>query len=503
MTVNKSTQALYEEYKSITQKAADLQYAGAVLGWDQEVYMPAKGFDRRSQQMATLAAMAHEMVTAADYGNLLHELAGRGDMNEAEQANVRLSLEDYEKNKKLPTDFVEALTRQTGISFNAWLIARNKNDYSLYAAELQNMIALKKKQTLLYGYEAHPYDSLLDDYEKRATVTLLDNVFATVKQELPALLAKIKAAPQVNDDFFLHHYPKQQQWDFSIDVLKTMGYDFEAGRQDISEHPFTTSFSSHDVRVTTRVDENNFTSLLWSSIHEGGHALYEQGLPDEQYGLPLCAAASLSIHESQSRLWENCIGRSYNAWKFFYPKLQSYFPSQLAGIPLADFYKGMNKVEPSFIRTEADEVTYHFHVLIRYEIEKALISGDLDVKDLRDTWNALYKKYLSLEVPDDKRGILQDVHWSHGMFGYFPTYSLGSFYAAQFFAHAEKNIPGLHTQTESGDYAPLLGWLRENVHRHGRRYRSEELCRNITGEGLDFNYFMKYAEKKFAGVYEI
>jgi carboxypeptidase Taq len=503
MINNITSKELYTQYKNITQKAADLQYASAVLGWDQEVYMPAKGFELRGRQMATLASLAHEMVTNEAYGNLLDEIHGRNDLAEDEKQNIRLSREDFEKNKKLPVDFIEALTQQTSASYSSWLEARSKNDYSLYAAELQKMIELKKQQADYYGYEEHAYNSLLDDYEKGANVALLDSVFETVKEQLPQLLKKISSAQQVNDDFFLHHYPKQQQWDFSIDVLKRMGYDFEAGRQDISEHPFTTSFSPVDVRVTTRVDENNFSSLLWSSIHEGGHALYEQGLPESQYGLPLSSAASLSIHESQSRLWENCIGRSYRAWKYFYPKLQQYFPSQLGGISLDKFYKGMNKVESSFIRTEADEITYHFHVLIRYEIEKALISGTLQSKDVKEMWNEQYKKYLGVIVPDDKSGILQDVHWSHGMFGYFPTYSLGSFYASQFFAQAEQEIAALPRQIENGEFAALLQWLREKIHVHGRRYRSEELCKQITGKGLDFSYFMRYAEGKFNAVYDI
>jgi carboxypeptidase Taq len=285
------------------------------------------------------------------------------------------------------------------------------------------------------------------------------------------------------------------------EVLKKMGYDFEAGRQDMSEHPFTTSFAPTDVRVTTRVDENNYASLLWSTIHEGGHALYEQGLPMEQYGLPLGAAASLAVHESQSRLWENCVGRGKAFWKYFYPKLQEHFTVSLNGVSTDMFYKGMNKVEPSLIRTEADEVTYHFHVLIRYEIEKALIKGELFAEDLAEAWNGMYRKYLGISAKDYKTGVLQDVHWCHGSFGYFPTYSLGSFYAAQYFEQAEKDIPDLVSQIEAGDFQNLLTWLRQNIHQYGRRYTSEELCKRVTGKGLDFSVFMKYVTHKYAGIY--
>lgn len=501
MEIRKSSTDLYAAYKETTQKAADLNNASAVLGWDQEVYMPAKAFEIRGRQLATLASLAHEMLTSEQYGNLLQELAGRGDLTDEQKRNAALSFEDYSKNKKLTPAFVEAITQQTSASYNAWIQSRRENKYSIYAPELDKMIVLKKQQADMYGYEKHPYDALMDEYEKGATVALMDAVFGDVKEQLPALLHKIKQAQQVDDGFFLRNYPKQQQWDFSIEVLKAMGYDFEAGRQDLSEHPFTTSFAPSDVRVTTRVDENNFSSLLWSSIHEGGHALYEQGLPIAQYGLPLGAAASLGIHESQSRLWENNIGRGTHFWKYFYSKLQQYFPQQLQDVSVDAFYKGMNKVEPSLIRTEADEVTYHFHVLIRYEIEKGLISGELYSEDLPETWNAMYHKYLGVSANDDKTGVLQDVHWAHGSFGYFPTYSLGSFYAAQFYNQAVTEISALSNDIENGQLTGLTTWLRGKVHQYGRRYTSEELCKQITGKGLDFSVFMQYAQQKYDGIY--
>ena len=495
------TNELYDQYQQLKLKAADINNAAAVLGWDQETYMPVKSAPFRGRQLATLAAMGHEIVTSDTYGNLLNELAEKTDLTDVQYQNIRLSLEDYEKAKKLPASFVEALTQASSNCFNAWIKARQQNDFKSYAPELEKMISLVREQADRYGYEQHPYDALMDDYEKGANVALLDNVLKGVRTALPGLLDQIKSAPQVDDAFFNRHYPKQQQWDFSMEVLKAMGYDLDAGRQDYSEHPFTTSFAPTDVRVTTRVDENDFASMLWSSIHEGGHALYEQGLPDTQYGMPLGSAASLAIHESQSRLWENCVGRSLPFWKHFYPKLQSAFPDALNDISVEAFYKGMNKVQPSFIRTEADEVTYHFHVMIRYEVEKALLEQRIHTADLPAYWNSLYQEYLGITPPDDKRGVLQDVHWSHGSFGYFPTYSLGSFYAAQFFDQAGKDIPGLERQIEQGDYAQLLQWLRTHVHHFGRRYRSEELCKKITGKGLDFGIFMNYVQQKYAGIY--
>jgi carboxypeptidase Taq len=492
---------LYKEYTTLLQRAADIYYASAVLGWDQEVYMPPKGAEYRGRQLATLASQAHELLTSDKYGQLLTELSKQADLSDTEQSNVRLSLEDYEKNKKLSPEFVEEMSRLSSECFNAWIDARNKNNYLVFAPSLEKMIALKRKQAELYGYKAHPYDALLDEYEKGATVAMLDTLFEGIKQQLPVLLAKIKAAPQVSNDCFRQRFPKQQQWDFGIEVLKSMGFDFEAGRQDYSVHPFTTSFAPTDVRITTRVDEENYASMLWSCIHEGGHGLYEQGLPEDQYGLPLGSAASLGIHESQSRLWENCIGRGLDFWTSFYPQLQQYFPDQLSKVTVDTFHKACNRVEPSLIRTEADEVTYHFHVLIRYEIEKALIEGSLSPKDIPAMWSELYNKFLGVKPADDKTGVLQDVHWSHGSFGYFPTYTLGSFYAAQFFHQAQQEIVGFHDLVRDGKLMPLLIWLREKVHKHGRRYTSEELCERITGQKLDPAYFLRYAEEKYNTVY--
>lgn len=492
---------LYTTYTTIMQKAADINYAAAVLGWDQETYMPPKGAEARGRQLATLASVAHELLTNDAFGKLLQDLLQQEGLNEEELCNVRLSMEDYEKNRKLSNEFVEELSMQTSECFNAWIAARKQNDFSFFAPSLTKMIALKRKQAELYGYTTHPYDALLDEYEKGATVAMLDTIFNGIKEQLPLLLNKIKAAQQVSNDCFHKHFPKQQQWNFGIEVLQHMGFDFEAGRQDYSEHPFTTSFAASDVRITTRVDEDDFAAMLWSCIHEGGHALYEQGLPGVQYGMPLGSATSLGIHESQSRFWENCIGRGRDFWTFFYPRLQARFPGQLAEVSLDTFYKAANRVAPSLIRTEADEVTYHFHVLIRYEIEKELIAGTLLPQHLPAKWNELYNKYLGVAPHDDYTGVLQDVHWSHGSFGYFPTYTLGSFYAAQFFAQAKKDINGLKEQVANGDFTTLHQWLREQVYRHGRRYTSEELCEHITGQKLDTTFFMRYAEDKYAAIY--
>ena len=363
------------------------------------------------------------------------------------------------------------------------------------------MIDLKKEEAALLGYSDHPYNAMMNEYDTGLTVAFTDNLFSTLIPQLSILLNQIKRQPQVNNDFLLKHFDKNIQWDFGIELLKNMHFDFEAGRQDISEHPFTTNFSSEDVRVTTRIDENDFGNMTWSCIHEGGHALYEQGLPKSEYGLPLGEYCSLSIHESQSRLWENCIGRSKSYWEYHFPKLKSHFPDPLKDVNLDLFYKGINKVTPSLIRTEADELTYHFHVLIRYEIEKKLIEGSIQSKDIPSIWNEYYEKYLGVIVPDDKRGCLQDVHWSHGSFGYFATYSIGSLYAAQLWNSINNQQVKTIENLKTGDTSLILYWLRHNIFPFGRFFSSDKLCQKATGESLNAEHFINYVNKKFQSIY--
>lgn len=501
MTLTKSTAELYADYKTRLQKIADVRYSTAVLQWDQETYLPPKGAHFRGQQLATLSEIAHEWFIDPSLGQLLDELHSRGDLSGDERRNIELSLEDYNKQKKFTPAFIRKLSEASSRSFHSWIQARNANSFEIFRPDLEELVRLKKEEAGIAGYEQHPYNALLDQYEKGATVALLDRVFTEIRQPLKELLQKIGSRPQVEDHFLHGDFPKQEQWEFGMRLIQQLGFDFEAGRQDLSEHPFTTNFSSQDVRITTRVDEKDFNHMTWSCIHETGHALYEQGLPAEQYGLPLGEYASLSIHESQSRLWENNVGRSLNWWTAIYPGLQKTFPQQLKNISAEQFYKGINKVQPSLIRTEADEVSYHFHVMIRYELEKKLIDGTISVPDIPAWWNENYNSWLGVKVPDDKQGCLQDVHWSHGSFGYFPTYSLGSFYAAQMFSAAENQVSTLHKSIGSGDTAPLLAWLREKVHRHGRRFNSEALCQQATGKTLDIQYFLTYLLDKYRNIY--
>lgn len=492
---------MYSQYKETLQKVADLKYAAAVLQWDQETYMPVKSAARRAGQVATLTEKAHALFTSDETGNLLLQLMSTDNLQADEEANVALSLYDYNKQKKLSPAFVHTLSEATSISFQSWVEARKADDFRLFEKDLNRIIELKKQEAAQLGYDAHPYNALLNEYERGCTVDFLDGVFNSLHQPLQRLLDKISRQPQVDNSFLHQRFSKEQQWKFGIELLGRLGFDFEAGRQDISAHPFTTNFSSTDVRVTTRLDEHDYASMTWSCIHEAGHALYEQGLPDAQYGLPLGEYASLGIHESQSRIWENNVGRSASFWNAYLPSVHKHFPDQFGTISATHFYKGINKVQPTLIRTEADELTYHYHVIIRYEVEKRLIEGSLKTSEIPSFWNEEVKKHLNIIVPGDAQGCLQDVHWSHGSFGYFPTYSLGSLYAAQFFSAAQKQLPGLEADLQHGHTDTLLQWLREKIHRHGRKFLSSRLCENLTGEPLNIGYFMAYAENKYRDIY--
>ncbi len=493
---------LYDKYHSKMKKVADINHAIAVLSWDKEVNLPKDGAMHRSQQVATLAGLSHMEFTNKDFGLMLNRLDGMPSLSPAEKKNVSVTLDQYNKATKFSEAFVIRKSEIESAGYHAWLKAREANDYSIFKDALADLIELKKEEAEKLKYKEHPYDALLDQYEPGLTVSQLDPIFEGVKKDLKKLIKKIKKSKQVNNKFLKKKYEWNNQWEFGLDILENMGYDFNRGRQDLSAHPFTTSFSPMDVRVTTRVDENDFAYMLWSTIHEGGHALYEQGLPIEDYGLPTGSYLSLSIHESQSRLWENHVGRSKEYWSYWYPSLKTDFPKSLNKTDLNSFYKGINKISPNLIRTEADELHYHFHVLIRYEIEKGLMEGSIDTDNLDKVWNEKYKEYLGISAKDANQGILQDVHWGHGSIGYFPTYSLGSFYAAQFYAQAQKDIKKLNKKLSKGDTSQLLAWLRENVHQHGRRYESDELCNRITGESLNFDHFLKYASDKFLSVYK-
>lgn len=487
---------LYQQYADTMRKIADINYAGAVLSWDNEVYLPKEGMQFRSRQLATLMGISHELFTDKKFGKILTELSDV-DLTRKEKRNVLLTKEVYEREKKFSSAFVQEKSMAISHAYHSWVEAKSKNDFSLYEKPLDKIFEIIRKEISITSYKDHAYNAMIHLYERGMTVKKLDEVFLQVKKELIPFLNTIATKKQSNHDFLHMHYEKDKQWAFGLGLLKQMGYNFNRGRQDVSPHPFTISFNPLDVRVTTRVDENDLSNMTWSCIHEGGHALYEQGLSTEDYGLPVGSAASLAIHESQSRLWENNVGRSKAYWKHNYPKLKKVFHANLKNVSLDQFYKAINGVRSNLIRTESDELHYHIHVMIRYEIEKEIVSSNITAREVRDLWNEKYKAYFGLKVKKDSEGILQDVHWSHGSIGYFPTYSLGSFYAAQFFSHAQLAIPNLQTNIEKGETGELLNWLRNNIHKHGAMYDAEVLCKKVTGEKLNFQYFMAYVKGKY------
>ncbi|MCX6182787.1 MAG: carboxypeptidase M32 [Bacteroidetes bacterium] len=491
----------YKEFSEHLRKIGVLGSIGALLGWDNEVYKPEKAAGIRAEQNALLSGMMHEEFTSPDFEKIVEGLSADKSLSKEQAINVKKVHEDLLKQKKFSKEFIQKQSMIISEAFGKWHAAKTQNNFSLFEESLEKVVALCKESAEILGYEEHPYDALLDMYEPGMTTKKLKVIFANVKEQLVPYYNSLLAKKQVDNSILHHKFEKQKQWDISIELLKQMGYDFAAGRQDYAPHPFSVSMHPTDARITTRVDENNLCELIWSSLHEGGHALYEQGLDVRYFGQPQCSAASLGIHESQSRLWENNVGRSLVYWKANYHLLQKTFPETFAKVDVMDFYKAINKVQPGFIRTNADEISYHLHVLIRFEIEVALMEDKIKVKDLPDFWNAKYKEYLGVDVPTNTLGVLQDVHWSHGSLGYFPTYSIGSFYAAQLFAHAEKNIPQLKAKIENGETGELLSWLRTNIHIKGKLYTSEEICEQTTGEGLNFDYFMKYVKAKYDVIY--
>lgn len=489
---------LYQKYVSLTQKIADFQFSSALLEWDQETYMPSLGANFRSRQIATLNETAQTCLCDPDYENTLLALENEAQLDAIEKDNVRVSLKECQQRKKLSPAFIREQSEIVSATYQAWIKARQENDFTIYLPIFQKLVDNKRKEANLLGWKDHPYNALLQTYEPDATVEKLDALFASLLPQLSALLNSIPT--QEESILKGKTFDKNKQWRLNKHFMQLLGLNPESSRLDVSEHPFTTNFSAEDVRITTRIDEQDLMSNIFSVIHETGHALYEQGLPASQYGLPAGMYSTLSIHESQSRFWENCIGRSKAFWSANYSYLQNAFPEELKAISLEDFYMATNRVEPSLIRTESDELTYHFHIFIRYEIEKQLIAGDLAAADVPMEWNRLYKEYLGVDVPTAKEGCLQDIHWSIGSLGYFATYSLGSLYAAQWWHEIQKDFPDAETMVGNNNLQPILMWLRTKIHQYGRRLSSDALCEQATGEKLNPQYFIDYLTQKIAKI---
>lgn len=484
----------------------------ALLHWDQEVNMPAKGADARASAISYLSAIIHNKFIEIDKDSLLTKLKKELDNSNKKGANKKgekLSPSDkvivtetwrtYEREKKLPEAFVKELAEVGSKSQTVWAEARAKDDFKIWQPWLEKIVKLKRQEAKYIGYKVTPYDALLDAYEPGMSTDELTRVFNDLKNFLVPFLQKIKSSKsKINEKKILGRFPLEKQIALNELIANKMGFDIEAGRMDKSVHPFTTNFHPTDVRITTRYKGNDVYYSIGSTIHETGHALYEQNLLGEHFGTPLAEAISMGIHESQSRLWENQIGKGLPFWKYFYPKLQKEFPEPFKKLKLEEFYKIINKVEPSFIRTEADEATYNLHIILRFEIERELVEGSFEVKDLPKIWNAKVKEYFGLTVPSDKFGILQDVHWSGGDFGYFPTYALGNLYAAQFYNKLRQDIPKLDNQIAKGNFGELNDWLKKNIHRHGKTYSASQLVKKVTDEELNSRYFCEYLQKKFS-----
>ncbi len=495
-------------------KLLDIQHirdAAALLSWDQETYMPAGGGPTRAAHLATLQTLAHDTLVSPDIENLLlHHIdpatglaiGNAAGLDDASQALLRETWRDFSKAKQLPSDFVTRLEHACSLARQAWAEARRHNDFARFLPHLRAVVALKFEEIDHRGHAGSPYDALLDVYEPGATVAQLQPLFAALRDGLTALLSHVRASSSPPDDRMMRQAcDHTRQVEFGRLVLRAMGYDFHRGRLDLSAHPFTTALHPTDVRVTTRVVEQNLLSCLLSCLHEGGHGLYEQGLSPEHYGTPLGQPLSLGIHESQSRLWENHVGRSNDFWTHFFPLLQRHFPAQLGTVSLRDFYAALNTVRPSLIRVEADEVTYNLHIMVRFDIELALMEKRVEVEDLPALWRERMRDALGIIPERDAEGVLQDVHWSLGAFGYFPTYTLGNLYASMMYRQAHQDIPTLDSDIRQGHLLPLRDWLNRNIHRHGRRYSCAELLHRITGQTLSVEPFLSYLRAKIGEIY--
>lgn len=483
---------------------ADVNSAIALLQWDQETYMPPKGAEARGQQLATLSALSHRLFTAPELGASLAQLGTKTDTLSSDEAKlVSETRYDYERSTKLPESFVREFAEEQSKAFQVWVDARAKSDFRKFQPNLERLVELLRRRADLLGYEGSPYNALLEDFERGVTAELLRPLFTELAEQQSALVRRIASAPQPATDWLNREWDEAAQWEFALRVLRDMGYDFEAGRQDKSVRPFTTSFDKYDVRITTRLSSKSLFSGLMGSIHEGGHALYDQGFHDSDRRTTLANAPSLGTHESQSRMWENMIGRSLPFWRHYLPSLRELFPNQFNGVAAEDIYRAVNWVQPSLIRVEADECTYNLHIILRFEIEVGLIEGTLSVADVPEVWNAKVKTYLGLDVPNDAQGCLQDIHWSHGAMGYFPTYALGNLYAAQLFERILEDLPDFWDRVESGDFGALLAWLRSRVHIHGRRQTANEIIRDATGHPPSAGPFLRYLEGKYGALYTV
>jgi len=497
-------------YRSLCEhlrQTAILESTQATLEWDERTMMPRAAGAYRAEQIGYLAGLIHQRRTAPELGELLERLRESSlaqDPHSAAGCNIHWAWHDYQKQRRLPQRLVEAISKATILGQQAWSQARSNNDFPNFLPHLRTIVELKREQAEALGYEHEPYDALLDQYEPGAKTAEVAEVLSRLRTELvPFVHAITSAKRQAPFEILTRRYPIAAQRAFAIQTTKQMGFDYERGRLDETDHPFCTSLGPHDCRILTRYDEHYFSSAFFGSLHEAGHGMYDQGLPADDFGLPSGSYVSLGIHESQSRLWENSVGRSRPFWKWLYPQAQTAFPAALADVCLDDFHFAVNHVSPSLIRVEADEVTYNLHIVIRFELERELIRGNLQAADLPQAWNDAYEANLGIRPENDAEGVLQDIHWSAGLIGYFPTYTLGNLYAAQFLQTAQHELGDWNGALERGEFSPLLEWLRAQIHRHGRRYRAGELVQRISGRPLESQPLMESLHERFDPLYRL
>jgi carboxypeptidase Taq len=501
--------AAYAELLAESRTVKLLSGAAGVLSYDRETVMPAAATETRAAQIALLSRLAHERFTSPRIGELLSAVEASDLVKDPESdaaAVVRETRRDYDNATKLPAEFVGELSEQTVIIEHHWVEARQAKNFAAFEPSLAKMISLKKREAGYLGSRTGvAYDALLDQYEPGETAANVQRVFDGFRDRLVQLVGKIVASPKKAPvELTERHFPKDKQEAFNKAAATAIGFDFSQGRLDVSVHPFCNGLGPGDTRMTTRYDEHSFNDAFFGTLHETGHCLYEQGLPKkEQFGNPLSEAVSLGIHESQSRMWENLVGRSRAFWQHLFPKAKEVFGPTLADVSLDQWYFAVNDVRPSFIRVEADEVTYNLHIMLRFELEQQLINGTLSAKDVPAAWNERLKHYLGLTPKDDSVGCLQDIHWSAGLIGYFPTYALGNLYAAQFFEAAGRELGDLHAMFAKGEFAPLLNWLRTHIHRHGRRYTAPQLVKRVTGADLSPEPLLRHLTAKANELYGV
>jgi len=490
-------------YKKHLQEIGKLQSAISLLNWDQRTYLPQKGHAARALVLGKLARMAFELRVSDKLGHYLEQLETQEDLSLEEQASIRVVGKAYHRHKSIPPDIYEQFTIAQSRSESAWEQAKKTSNFELFQPHLQKMIDFSRQFAEFYGYEHNSYDALLEEYEPGMSTEQLRSVIKPLRDKLVPFIKQLsEEGTRPRTEVLDGTFPIDKQEELSLRVLKAMGYDFSAGRLDTTVHPFTISTGPQDTRVTTRFINNNLFSGIFSTMHEGGHALYDQGIPKKLHWSGLDGGASFGIHESQSRMWENMVGKQLPFLRFFQPILASVFP-EFAHTRPETLYNALNTVTPSLIRIEADEVTYNLHIMLRFELEEQLMNGRIGVAELPELWKGAMKRYLGVVPENDAHGVLQDVHWSTGMFGYFPSYMLGNLYAAQIFAKVREDIPDLDEQIANGKLVVLLSWLRKQVHRFGKTYEPQELLQRITGERLNPSYFTRYITDKYSLIYSL